>query len=92
MRLRSLQIILWVAATAAVVAFAAARWWPATEDSAAAASAFTPTFALADNEGRIRTTDEFRGKFLLVFFGFTSCPDVCPTTLSEVAQLSLIHI
>ena len=87
MRLRSLQIILWVAATAAVVAFAAARWWPATEDSAAAASAFTPTFALADSEGRIRTTDEFRGKFLLVFFGFTSCPDVCPTTLSEVAQV-----
>ena len=87
MRLRSLQIILWVAATAAVLAFAAVRWWPATDDTQAAASVFTPAFALADSEGRIRTTEEIRGKFLLVFFGFTSCPDVCPTTLSEVAQV-----
>jgi protein SCO1/2 len=87
MRLRSFQIILWVAATAAAFAFAAVRWWPAADDTQAAASAFTPIFALADSEGRVRTTDEFRGKFLLVFFGFTSCPDVCPTTLSEVAQV-----
>ncbi|WP_233587013.1 SCO family protein [Pseudorhodobacter sp. E13] len=57
------------------------------DDTAAAAPAFPTAFALADSEGRMRTTDEFRGKFLLVFFGFTSCPDVCPTTLSEVAQV-----
>ena len=87
MRLRSLQIILWIAATAAAVTFSAVRWWPATDETPAAASAFTPAFALADSEGRIRSTAEFRGKFLLVFFGFTSCPDVCPTTLSEVAQV-----
>ena len=49
--------------------------------------AFTPVFTLADEEGRIRTSAEFRGKFLLVFFGFTNCPDVCPTTLSDVAQV-----
>ena len=87
MRLRSLQIILWIAATAAAVTFSAVRWWPATDETPAAASAFTPAFALADSEGRIRSTAEFRGKFLLVFFGFTSCPDVCPTTLAEVAQV-----
>lgn len=87
MRLRFLQITLWVAAVAAVLAFAVVRWWPAADDTAAAAPAFTPSFALADSEGRVRSTDEFRGKFLLVFFGFTSCPDVCPTTLSEVAQV-----
>ena len=87
MRLRSHQIILWIAATAAVITFSAVRWWPATDDTAAVDSAFTPSFALADSEGRIRTTAEFRGKFLLVFFGFTSCPDVCPATLSEVAQV-----
>ncbi|MDZ4068839.1 MAG: SCO family protein [Cypionkella sp.] len=87
MRLRSLQIILLIAATAAAVTFSAVRWWPATDETPAAASAFTPAFALADSEGRIRSTAEFRGKFLLVFFGFTSCPDVCPTTLSEVAQV-----
>lgn len=87
MRLRSLQITLWVAALAAVLAFAASRWWPANDETVTAASAFTPTFALADSEGRVRTNAEFRGKFLLVFFGFTSCPDICPTTLSEVAQV-----
>ena len=87
MRLRPLQIILWIAATAAVATFSAVRWWPATDDTATAAAAFAPAFTLADSEGRIRSTAEFRGKFLLVFFGFTSCPDVCPTTLSEVAQV-----
>lgn len=49
--------------------------------------AFEPSFALADGEGNLRTSAEFRGKFLLVFFGFTNCPDVCPTTLSDVAQV-----
>jgi len=35
----------------------------------------------------VRTPAEFAGQHLLVFFGFTNCPDVCPTTLSEVAQV-----
>ncbi|MBA3909930.1 MAG: electron transport protein SCO1/SenC [Rhodobacter sp.] len=87
MRLSHLQIILWVAAAAAAIAFAALRWSSATDGKAVAGPAFTPSFTLADSEGRVRTTAEFRGKFLLVFFGFTSCPDVCPTTLSEVAQI-----
>lgn len=86
MRLRHIQIFLWFAAVAAVFAFVALRW-SANDDAAAAGPAFTPTFSLADSEGRVRMTADFRGKFLLVFFGFTSCPDVCPTTLSEVAQV-----
>jgi protein SCO1/2 len=36
--------------------------------------------------GRQVTDRDFRGKWLLVFFGYTRCPDVCPTTLSEVAD------
>jgi len=48
---------------------------------------FRPEFALADAGGQVRTSAEFAGKHLLVFFGFTNCPDVCPTTLSEVAQV-----
>nr|WP_231580179.1 SCO family protein [Pseudorhodobacter wandonensis] len=51
---------------------------------------FRPAFSLADSAGQLRTTDEFAGKFQLVFFGFTNCPDVCPTTLSEVAQVWMI--
>ena len=87
MRLSRLQIVLWVAAVAAMILFAAARWANKGDGVAETGPAFTPVFALADDEGRIRTSAEFGGKFLLVFFGFTNCPDVCPTTLSEVAQV-----
>jgi protein SCO1/2 len=86
MRLRNLQIILWTAAIVATVAFFALRWSSAGMQDVADA-AFSPSFSLADSEGTQRTSEEFRGKFLLVFFGSTNCPDVCPTTLSEVAQV-----
>jgi cytochrome oxidase Cu insertion factor (SCO1/SenC/PrrC family) len=42
-------------------------------------------FALIDHTGRQRTDADFRGKLLLVYFGFTSCPDVCPTDLQAIA-------
>ncbi len=77
MRFRNLQIILWTAAIVATVAFLALRWSTAGMQDAAEA-AFSPSFSLADSEGAQRTSEEFLGKFLLVFFGFTSCPDVCP--------------
>jgi cytochrome oxidase Cu insertion factor (SCO1/SenC/PrrC family) len=38
-------------------------------------------FTLTDQNGVIRRDEEFRGKFMLVFFGFTYCPDICPTTM-----------
>lgn len=87
MRLRPLQITLWIAAILATAVFAWSRWPAANQVSSEASMAFEPSFALADGEGNLRTSAEFRGKFLLVFFGFTNCPDVCPTTLSEVAQV-----
>ncbi len=43
-------------------------------------------FRLTDHEGRTRTLEDFQGKVLVVFFGFTHCPDVCPTTLAELAN------
>lgn len=42
-------------------------------------------FALTDHNGKPRTLADFKGKVVLVFFGFTHCPDVCPTTLAEMA-------
>jgi protein SCO1 len=42
--------------------------------------------ALADHEGRAVDLDTFKGKLVLLFFGYTHCPDVCPTTLSDVSQ------
>ena len=41
-------------------------------------------FALIDQDGRRRTDADFRGKILLVYFGFSYCPDVCPTDLQEI--------
>src|SRR5215470_5402378 len=39
-------------------------------------------FMLTDQNGARRSDSEFRGKYMLIFFGYTFCPDVCPTTLS----------
>ncbi len=41
-------------------------------------------FSLADHTGRARTLGDFRGKVVVMFFGYTRCPDVCPTTLAEL--------
>jgi protein SCO1 len=41
---------------------------------------------LTDHTGRPRHLEDFRGKAVVLFFGFTHCPDVCPTTLAETAQ------
>ena len=42
-------------------------------------------FALFDHTGKARTLADFKGKVVLVFFGYTQCPDVCPTTMAELA-------
>lgn len=42
--------------------------------------------ALRDHDGRARTLADYRGKAVLLFFGYTSCPDVCPTALARFAE------
>lgn len=44
-------------------------------------------FSLTDHNGNVRTLKDFPGKVVVVFFGFTQCPDVCPTTMVELAQV-----
>ena len=43
-------------------------------------------FSLIDQYGKTRTDADFRGKFMLVYFGYTNCPDICPTTLGVMAD------
>ncbi|HTO82677.1 MAG TPA: SCO family protein, partial [Methylomirabilota bacterium] len=43
-------------------------------------------FSLTDQFGKARTDADFRGQFLLVFFGFTHCPDVCPVELQTLSD------
>ena len=42
---------------------------------------------LPDSEGKPRNLGEFKGKVVVVFFGYTQCPDVCPTTMAELSQV-----
>jgi protein SCO1/2 len=43
-------------------------------------------FRLTDHTGKARSLADFRGKVVVLFFGYTHCPDVCPTTLAELAE------
>lgn len=45
-----------------------------------------PAFSLQQSDGTALTPGELRGHWTLVFLGFTHCPDICPTTLSDLAQ------
>jgi protein SCO1/2 len=68
---------------------------PAPWSSAKPAEAFLNTdvtgldyarnFALTDHTGKPRTLADFKGKAVVMFFGYTQCPDVCPTTMMELA-------
>jgi protein SCO1/2 len=42
---------------------------------------------LPDADGKTRSLSEFKGKIVVVFFGYTQCPDVCPTTMAELSQV-----
>jgi len=48
---------------------------------------YAQDFSLYDVNGKLRTLADFRGKAVVVFFGYTQCPDVCPTTMTEMAQV-----
>lgn len=44
-------------------------------------------FQLTDHNGQPRSMKDFKGKIVVMFFGFTQCPDVCPTSMTELAQV-----
>lgn len=48
---------------------------------------YAKDFALTDHNGRPRTLADFKGKVVVMFFGYTQCPDVCPTTMVEMADV-----
>ncbi|MFZ5792402.1 MAG: SCO family protein [Pseudomonadota bacterium] len=77
-------------ASAALLAIAAAATFLVIEHLRDGAGAPSPAaiggpFSLTDQDGRPVTDADYAGKWKLVFFGFTSCPEVCPTTLNQMA-------
>jgi len=51
---------------------------------------FGKNFQLTDHNGKSRTLADFKGKAVVMFFGYTHCPDVCPTTMSDLAQALIL--
>jgi protein SCO1/2 len=50
-------------------------------------ASYAHDFRLKDPHGNVRSLVDFRGKVVVVFFGFAQCPDVCPTTLADLAEI-----
>jgi protein SCO1/2 len=44
-------------------------------------------FTLSDHNGQTRSLSDFKGKVVVLFFGYTQCPDVCPTSMAELAEV-----
>ena len=48
---------------------------------------YARNLSLSDQDGHTRTLGDFKGKVVVLFFGYTQCPDVCPTTMAELAEV-----
>ena len=48
---------------------------------------YAKDFSLIDHNGQARSLKDFAGKVVVIFFGFTQCPDVCPTSMAELAEI-----
>ncbi len=57
-----------------------------TASSSSGAAAIGGPFELVDQNGQTRTEQDFRGKYMLIYFGYTYCPDVCPTELQVMGN------
>lgn len=60
--------------------------WSKDSETAIGQALIGGPFHLTDQTGKPRTDADFRGQYLLVYFGYTSCPDVCPTTLQTITN------
>jgi protein SCO1/2 len=65
---------------------AAGALWNLTNIEKVSLAGVGGPFALTDQNGQPRTDADYRGKYALIYFGYTNCPDVCPTTLAVIAD------
>ena len=75
----------WLASALATVVFCGCTGsGPSFRNTDITGADYGKELALTDHTGKTRTLADFRGKVVVVFFGYTHCPDVCPTTLAEL--------
>ena len=90
-RLRTVRILLWILVALAVAGLALLLLRPATtsapETTQASAVSFGGPFTLVGGDGQPFASSRLGGKPYAIFFGFTHCPDVCPTTLARLVRL-----
>ncbi len=75
------------ALAAAALAACSAEQKPAFKGIDITGAEYARQLNLPDATGKPRSLADFKGKVVIVFFGFTQCPDVCPTTLAEIAEI-----
>lgn len=81
------------ASVLAIAVSAGIAWWQVRnaettmESGVKTAVPIGGPFTLTDNHGRTVTDADFRGKYMLIYFGYTYCPDVCPTELGVMTQV-----
>lgn len=84
-----LRLVLWTAVAVALVGVGFLVLAPSRVTSipflvAPETDGVQARFELTDQNGMVQTQDEFRGRWMLIFFGFTNCPDICPTGLATI--------
>lgn len=90
--LRTIMIVAFGAALALSLALVGRALWTdpkfggGREATATGAALIGGPFELTDQDGRRVSDKQFRGKLMLVYFGYTFCPDICPTTMLDVSQ------
>jgi protein SCO1 len=71
-----------------VVGLSACADKPSFRNTDITGAEFAREFSLTDHNGTRRTLADFKGKAVVIFFGFTQCPDVCPTTMAEMNEVT----
>lgn len=80
-------IVVWIGLALAAILLAACDSKPAfTNLDITGNTQFGSDFSLPDTTGQARTMADFKGRAVVLFFGYTHCPDVCPTTMAELSQ------
>ncbi len=77
----------WILAAAALMLGACSPDKPQFRSIDVTGADYARDFKLADHNGQLRSLADFRGKVVVIFFGFAQCPDVCPTAMAELAEI-----